>query len=240
MLIVDDLHWADEPSLRWLGYLARRLDRSSLFVIAATRPPEQARTPALVTEILADPLATVIRPAALGQESAATLAQMLFGLQPDEVFAAALRDASDGNPLYLAAILDAVARQQIAPTAEQAPRLLELGGEALSRGVGLRLSRLPEPAVRLVRAAAILGDQIELALAAALADLDTMTALDAATALVHTDLLEHENPLAFRHPVLRSAVLEDINAGERMRLQAGRRRSSSKAVRSPSEPRPTS
>ena len=171
-----------------------------------------------MTEILADPLATVIRPAALGQESAATLAQMLFGLQPDEVFAAALRDASDGNPLYLAAILDAVARQQIAPTAEQAPRLLELGGEALSRGVGLRLSRLPEPAVRLVRAAAILGDQTELALAAALADLDTMTALDGATALVHTDLLERENPLAFRHPVLRSAVLEDMNAGERMRL----------------------
>ena len=239
MLIVDDLHWADEPSLRWLGYLARRLDRLSLFVIAAARPPEQARTPTLVTEILADPLATVIRPAALGQESAATLAQMPFGLQPDEVFAAALRDASDGNPLYLAAILDAVARQQIAPTAEQAPRLLELGGEALSRGVGLRLSRLPEPAVRLVRAAAILGDQTELALAA-LADLDTMTALDGATALVHTDLLERENPLAFRHPFSRSAVLEDINAGERMRLQAGRRRSSSKAVRSPSEPRPTS
>jgi DNA-binding CsgD family transcriptional regulator len=36
--------------------------------------------------------------------------------------------------------------------------------------------------------------------------------------LVHTDLLEHENPLAFRHPVVRSAVLEDMSAGERMRL----------------------
>ena len=218
LLVVDDLHWADEPSLRWLGYLARRLEGLPLLVVAATRPPEQAHTPPLVTEILADPLATVIRPAALGQASAAEVARVLFGLEPDEAFAAALRDASDGNPLYLAAILDAVARAQIEPTAEQAPRLLELGGEALSRGVALRLSRLSDQAVGLVRAAAVLGDQTKLALAAALAGLDAMAAIDGASALVHSDLLESEDPLQFRHPIVRSAVLEDINAGERMRL----------------------
>jgi DNA-binding CsgD family transcriptional regulator len=221
LLVVDDLHWADDPSLRWLGYLARRLEGLPLLVVGATRPPEQAHTPALVTEILADPLATVIRPAALGQVSAATLARTLFGLEPDEVFAGALRDASDGNPLYLAAILDAVARQQIEPTAEHAPRLLELGGEALARGVALRLSRLPGAAVALVRAAAILGDQAELSHAASLADLDKTVALDAFSGLVHTDLLEREGPLVFRHPVIRRAILEDMSAGERMRL--GRR-----------------
>jgi hypothetical protein len=43
-------------------------------------------------------------------------------------------------------------------------------------------------------------------------------ALDASSALVHTDLLESENPFAFRHPVVRSAILEDMSAGERMRL----------------------
>jgi tetratricopeptide (TPR) repeat protein len=218
LLVVDDLHWADEPSLRWLGYLAKRLDGLPLLVVAATRPPEQARTPALLTEILMDPRATVIRPAALGRESAARIAEVLFGLEPDQGFAAALRDASGGNPLYLAAILDAVARQQIAPVAAQAPRLVELGGEALSRGVALRLSRLSKQAVSLVRAAAILGDRTELALAAALAQLDITAALDAASALARSDLLEQENPLAFRHPVVRTAVLEDISAGERMRL----------------------
>jgi hypothetical protein len=56
-----------------------------------------------VTEIVSDPLATVIRPAALGQESATTLAHELFGLDPDDRFAGALCEASGGNPLYLAA-----------------------------------------------------------------------------------------------------------------------------------------
>lgn len=219
LLIVDDLHWADEPSLRWLGYLTRRLEGLSLLVLVAIRPAEQAHGPALVTEIQDDALATVIRPATLGQESAARLAEILAGVQPDEDFAVALRDASGGNPLYLAAILDSVARHQIAATADEAPRLLELGGEALSRGVALRLSRLSSEAVALVRAAAILGDETELALAASLAELDTSVALEAADSLVHTYLLERENPLAFRHPVVRSAVLEDLSAAERMRLQ---------------------
>jgi DNA-binding CsgD family transcriptional regulator len=220
LLIVDDLHWADEPSLRWLGYLARRLEGLPMLIVTATRPPEQARTPTLVSEILGDPLATVIRPGALGQASAATLARVMFGLEPDEVFAAALRDASGGNPLYLGAMLDKVAREAMAPTAEQAARLLELGGEAVSRGVAVRLARLPAEAVSLVRAAAILGDHAQLGLAAALAELDLNAALDTASALVHADLLESENPLAFRHPVVRSAVLEDISAGERMRLHS--------------------
>src|SRR3954447_5721090 len=52
LLIVDDLHWADEPSLRWLVYLAHRLEGLPLLLLAGTRPPEQANAPALVTELL--------------------------------------------------------------------------------------------------------------------------------------------------------------------------------------------
>jgi predicted ATPase len=40
LLAIDDLHWADTPSLRWLLYLTRRLEGVPLLVAAATRPPE--------------------------------------------------------------------------------------------------------------------------------------------------------------------------------------------------------
>src|SRR5436309_7231090 len=60
LLVADDLHWADEPSLRWLVYLARRLEGLPMLILIGTRPPAQANTPALVTELLADPLGVVI------------------------------------------------------------------------------------------------------------------------------------------------------------------------------------
>src|SRR5262249_56391751 len=41
LLAIDDLHWADTPSLRWLLYLTRRLEGGPLHVVAATRPPER-------------------------------------------------------------------------------------------------------------------------------------------------------------------------------------------------------
>ena len=142
LVVVDDLHWADEPSLRWLVYLARRLEGLPLLLLVGTRPPAQANTPALVTELLADPLGVVIHPGGLGQESAATLARERLGVEPDAIFSAALQTGSGGNPLFLVALLDALWREGTAPTAEQAPHVLELGPQAVSRGVATRLARL--------------------------------------------------------------------------------------------------
>src|SRR5215213_3546169 len=216
LLVVDDLHWADEPSLRWLGYLARRLEGLPLGLLVATRPPEQANAPALVSELLADPLAAVIRPRNLGHESAAALTRELLGVEPDAAFASALHAGSGGNPLYLAALLDAVRRAAIDPTADHAAHVLELGPEAVARGVAARLARLPEDASKLLRAAAILGDRTTLSFVAELADLDAAAGVNAAGALVRHDLLAQENPLEFIHPVVRTAVLEDMSAAERI------------------------
>ena len=45
LVVVDDVHWADEPSLRWLLYLARRLEGLPLLLLVGTRPPGQANIP---------------------------------------------------------------------------------------------------------------------------------------------------------------------------------------------------
>ena len=215
LLAVDDLHWADEPSLRWLLYLARRLEGVPLLLLLGTRPPEQATTTVLLSELLADPAAVTIRPGELGPESVAALARERLSAEPDPAFAAALQEASGGNPLYLAAVLDAVRRDGVAPTAEQATRVLEVGPQAVSRTLAIRLSRLPADALELIRVAAILGDGAEIPLAAAVAGLETSAALVAAATLVRADLLRHETPLEFTHPVVRSAVLEGMTAGQR-------------------------
>jgi DNA-binding CsgD family transcriptional regulator len=216
LLAIDDLHWADTPSLRWLLYLTRRLEGVPLLVVLGTRPPEgEGRDPALVAELIADPEAAAIRPGPLGVASIAVLARELDGLEPDEAFCAALETATGGNPLFVVAVLDAIAREGISPTAELAPRLLDIGAQGISRAVGLRLARLSPEALALLRAASIFGDGIELRHAAALASVEAGELGPAAAILVRLDLLRREDPLEFFHPVVRSAVYETLDVVER-------------------------
>jgi hypothetical protein len=216
LLAIDDLHWADALSLRWLLYLTRRLDGVPLLVVAGMRPPEgEGRDPTLVAELIAVPEAAAIRPEPLGRASIAVLARELHGLEPDDAFCAALETATGGNPLFLRAVLDAVAREEIRPTADHVPRLLEIGAQGVSRAVGLRLARLPVEALALLRAASILGDGTALHRAAALAGVEAGELGAATAALVRFDLLRREDPLEFFHPVVRTAVYETLDVVER-------------------------
>jgi DNA-binding CsgD family transcriptional regulator len=216
LLAIDDLHWADTPSLRWLLYLTRRLEGVPLLVAVATRPPEgESHDATLVAELVADPGAAAIRPEPLGRGSIAVLARELHGLEPDEAFCTALETATGGNPLFVGAMLDAIAREGTSPTVENAARLLEIGAQGVSRAVGLRLARLEPEALALLRAASIFGDGTELRHAAALAGVEVGDLGPAAAALVRLDLLRREDPLEFFHPVVRSAVYETLDVVER-------------------------
>jgi DNA-binding CsgD family transcriptional regulator len=215
LLVVDDLHWADAPSLRWLVHLVRRLDGLPLLLAAGTRPPEQSEQAALMTELLTDPAAVVLRPGTLNPESVAVLARDVFSAEPAEDFCAACHEVTGGNPLYLRALLTTLAADGLPPTAESSPHVREVGPEPVARAVSVRLSRLPEEAGALARAIAVLGDGAELGVAAALAGLDRSAAAAASAALARAELLRLEPALEFAHPVVRAAIYEAIGPVER-------------------------
>jgi hypothetical protein len=107
ILLIDDLHWSDTPSLRWLCDLARRLEGLPLYVVAAMRPPEQGRDPELLTELLVDPAATQVRPGPLTIDSIAALVRRRFpDDEPDVEFCAAVEAATGGNPLFVLALVE--------------------------------------------------------------------------------------------------------------------------------------
>jgi class 3 adenylate cyclase/predicted ATPase/DNA-binding CsgD family transcriptional regulator len=216
LIAIDDLHWADSSSLRWLAHLQRRLEGLPLLVAVATRPPDQSVSEARITEILADPAAAIVRPTPLGFGSVAHMAREIFGRESDPEFVDAVWAATGGTPLFVQALLDTIKREGLEPSVDNAERVLEIGPEPVSRAVSLRLSRLPSEATVLVRAVAVLGGRAELRHAAELAGLDRELASHAVTTLARADLLNYDLPLEFRHPVVRAAVYDDMSAAERI------------------------
>src|SRR3954447_22088607 len=65
MLAVDDLHWCDPPSLRFLAYLIRRVEELPVLVVATLRSGETGTDPALIAEIAGDPATHLVRPGPL-------------------------------------------------------------------------------------------------------------------------------------------------------------------------------
>jgi DNA-binding CsgD family transcriptional regulator/tetratricopeptide (TPR) repeat protein len=214
LLAVDDLHWCDAASLRWLAYLVARLEDLPLALVVGLRAAEPGTDPLVLGQIVSDPLATVIRPAPLTREATGRLIRRLLSSEAEDSFCVACHEESGGNPLLLRELLNAVASEGLPATAANVERLREVEADAVSRAVSLRLIRLPPEATSLARAIAILGDDADPRDAAAMAGLDDERASRAATELVRGDILRPHAPLAFVHPVVRAAVYAMLTPAE--------------------------
>ena len=229
MIAIDDLHWADGPSLRWLAHLQRRLEGLPLLVVVATRPPDQSPNEARVTEILADPR----RRSCGRRRSAATrsahIARELFGAR-----AATRSSSTRAGPRRAAtrsssqALLDTIKREGLEPSRRERrarrTRSARSRSPARSRS-GCRASRRRRRCSS--RAVAVLGGRAELRHAAALAGLERELASHAATTLARADLLRlRDAARVHASGRARRGVRRHVDRRARSPRTAARRRSS--------------
>ena len=209
LLVVDDAHWSDRPSLRFLLYLARRFEGLPVAIVLAARPREPGGESDLLGQIAGEPVTRVLSPAALSVAAVGELVQASLG-SPDERFVLACHDATGGNPFLAGELLGALVRDQISPSAAAAGAVSELGPRTVRRSIVLRLARLPGSAGRLAQAVAVLGGGARLRDAATLAGVEERQASAAADALAAVEILSSGLPLEFVHPIVRAAVYEEL------------------------------
>jgi len=214
LLVVDDAHWCDQPSLRWLTYLARRLDGVPVLLLLAVHPVEAVGDERMLGELVTDTATTVLRPGALTDSGVQLLVRTLLTAEGDPDFVAACSRVTGGNPFLLRELLTTLAAEEVRPERQSVGRVKELGPQAASRAVRARLSRLPSEAVTLARSVAVLGDNVSLERAAAHADLDRDLAAHLAGALTRADILRSERTLTFVHPVIRAAVYQELDPAD--------------------------
>jgi DNA-binding CsgD family transcriptional regulator len=215
MIAVDDAQWADEASLRFLLYLARRVDELPVAVVLAGRPATSGLSAELMARIAAEPLTTELALHPLSAAAATRLVQLLVGPATSDELCDACYTSTGGNPFLLGELAGALADMtpySSLPTLAGVERLVP---RAVSRHVLIRLARLRSSATALASAVAILGADAEPLHAAALAGVDEATAADDIDALVAADILVPERPLSFAHPLLREVIYAELTPGRR-------------------------
>jgi DNA-binding CsgD family transcriptional regulator len=216
LIAVDDAHWADEPSLSWLAYLAPRLEGLAAGLVVVWRQGDPAVMGARLLAVRAEASA-VLRPALLSEVAVSALVRAAAGSAVTDELCAAVYAACGGNPLYLAELLRAAGQDGRPLTMLGAGELLAEGLEGIAQAVIARVRGLGAEALGLAQAIAVMGDGCELRQAAQLAGVEMGSATRLAEGLVGVDVLAADDRPRFVHPVIRAALEASLGAGERDR-----------------------
>jgi DNA-binding CsgD family transcriptional regulator len=215
LITVDDLQWADRPSLAWLAYLGPRAAESSIMVVTTIREGDPGARAASVQAVASDSSVYRSGLAALSPAGVAELVCRDFGRAASDEFCSACWELAGGNPLYVRELLAAAHTAGLPGGPESVAALRALASSAVGASVLGRLGRLGRDAVALARALAVLGSQNEVAVAAELAGLDPAVAELAADELAAAQILARARPLDFFHPLIGEAVYADLGLGAR-------------------------
>jgi DNA-binding CsgD family transcriptional regulator len=224
LIVLEDLHWADELSLEILGHLAGRIAGRPVLVAGAYRSDElYPRLPMreLRARLLSQRQADEIRLQRLGLEQTATMTSATIGQQVPAQVVAAIYARSDGIPLHVEEILAAIGQGVLTIPDSSAAVQAAAVPDTLGDAVLTRTGRLDERTRRVTAAAAVIGRSFDFDLLTAVtgASPDEVAAAlrelqDAYLVVPSADAASFD----FRHALIRDALYADTALPLRRRL----------------------
>jgi DNA-binding SARP family transcriptional activator len=215
LLVIDDAHHADDASLRLLHYLARSTVSERILIAVGHQPVVGGTLADVRRTLLERRNATALDLGPLPAEEAAALARR-YHPDADGAVLDAIYQASGGLPFAVVELARTVSADRSTPSRTLLP------------------TGLPEPALRALSTAAILGsafDTDEFTVLTGLSDADAYAVLD--QALDRRLLQRTEAGYAFRHGLLRTALLDALDPENRRSAHADAARTLQKLDRSP-------
>jgi tetratricopeptide (TPR) repeat protein len=214
VVVLDDLHWADEPSLRLLAFLVRRLPTARLLLVGAYRDVEAGEHPvvgALVRELASS--GTVVPLPRLTVREVTGLVEATTGTRPDDALAVSVHERSGGNPFFVRQLATLLAAQGESGAVPHAVR------DVVER----RMARLPHPSAELLTVAAVIGQRFGIDLLAEVTGRpgpDCMELLDPAVRaqVVRAEPRGPVGPYTFTHDLFRETLYDGLSATTRASL----------------------
>ncbi len=209
LLVIDDVQWADELSLRMIDHVVRHDRAARLFVVATLRDLPVVSTPVVdryLADLQRDDLLVRVPLTGLGVDEVSELLAA-SGWADAESEAAAIHRATAGNPFFVTELADRGSR---GVSVEVPPSLREV--------LNGRLDGLDRSTARLVDVAAVAGRSLPLTAIAAAAGLGTDQLLDAIDDAIAAGVLTEEassGGLAFKHTLVQQAALDRLSRSRR-------------------------
>jgi tetratricopeptide (TPR) repeat protein len=223
VLVFDDLHAADEPSLLLLQFLARQLGESRLLVIGAYRDVDPSLSDPLataLTELAREPVTKSLALTGLGDRDVAHFIELTTGEAPNDELVAAIQEETEGNPLFVGEIVRLLATEgNLENTAARSRLTIP---QSVRDVIARRLRHLSGECNRVLVLACVLGREFSLAALARLGGVSENELLDtldeAMIAGVVSDLPGAPGRLRFAHVLIRDTLYEELTAARRVRL----------------------
>jgi DNA-binding CsgD family transcriptional regulator len=210
ILAIDDLQWADQASVTLWGRLARSVRQVPLLLVGMMRPVPQREDLLALRRAVGD--AARLQLTGLTDAAVAQLVAALAGGRPDDDLLQ-LAGGAAGNPLYLTELVAALARSSSVTItgAGTAELTNDSAPSSLPAAIADRLGFVRAPVREVLRAAALLGVDFavpDLAIVLGCGVTELIAAIDEARAA--GVLAESGNGLAFRHPLIRAALYDEM------------------------------
>ncbi|WP_042174441.1 AAA family ATPase [Streptomyces sp. NBRC 110035] len=211
VLALDDTHWCDERSLRWLDFLLRRADGMPLLVVLAQRSESDRTAGPALTDLVAHHRPAPLHLTALPARDVETLVQRAFpGVLPQPSFVDTLTAVTGGNPLELQRLLHRLRAAGAAPDDTGTRRITEIGGRVIASSVREVLDGQPDRVREVARALAVLGPERTEHLAA-LAGVSVVQA-EEAVQILHRAALLRPGRTEPAHDMVRAAILSTVGS----------------------------
>jgi DNA-binding SARP family transcriptional activator len=225
MLVLDDLHWADVPSLELLEFVAGQLADEPVLLACTVRELEVGRNDAVVEALALLSRAHRTRRITLGGIShlaTAELVEAAAGRPVDKAITTAIQDRAEGNPFFATELARLVVSDDGGAGALGA---VAPGGDVptgVRDVVRRRLALLPGPTAEVLQVAAVIGREADLDLLVHASGAGVDTVLDRLDpAVVHRLLApvpDQPGTFRFAHGLVRDVVVDDMSALQRARL----------------------
>ncbi|MFD5091580.1 AAA family ATPase [Amycolatopsis thailandensis] len=218
-LLVDDLQWADPASARWLAYLAKRMSRLRVLVVATLLEGDDSADDIVVKDI-ARTAARTVHATPLSPAGVRAYLTARCGAEPAPEFADACYARTGGSPMLLDALVNAMLGHGLRPVASAAAELAALRPSPAAARLTRCLRAQPDDVRAVTKAMAALGEPTETGVLAELAGLDSPDFDAALRALRRLGVVEApaDGLLRFAGEMAGDLVADQLSAEEQDRL----------------------